>query len=279
MADTGATLSAFCPGRCGVDGEDCERVHFALLDVSSGTCDGRGARAPFALQQRGALGLALRVAADGALDREACDEYEVLVNATNEGGWSIATITVVVHDANDLVVSSATRKGGGALDELSTRGGDVVVFEGSGLGRVDPAKPPVIVGHYASSRADSPGAAMLEATDCGVERPGVAVRCTTVAGTGGPLTWYLIVDGLVVFTDALPMWYATAMVERIDGPGARVDRRGAVRWWTYGAPALVRSGCACGRSMAWATCLTPVGCRPSARSSSATMSGASAHDA
>ena len=82
------------------------------------------------------------------------------------------------------------------------RGGDVVVFEGSGLGRVDPAKPPQIVGHYASSRADSLGAAMLEATDCGIERPGVAVRCTTVAGSGGPLRWELHVDGLAVDLDA-----------------------------------------------------------------------------
>ena len=68
-------------------------VDFDLVDVESPTCAGRGAPSPFELEPRSSKGFELVVAAgDGAsLDREACDEYHVRVNATNarlshEGG-------------------------------------------------------------------------------------------------------------------------------------------------------------------------------------------------
>ena len=141
-------LTAHCHGRCGANGEACERVDFALLGVSSPACDGRGASAPFALRPRGPLGFRLRVADDAALDREACDEYEAHVNATNGGGWSMATIRVAIGDANDLRIDDVMRLDGLGLDSLSSRGGTVVVFEGSELGRIDPSKEARVVGSY-----------------------------------------------------------------------------------------------------------------------------------
>ena len=158
--------------------------------MESPACNGRGVAAPFAINRRGAHGFQLAVAE--SLDREECDAYRVNISASNEDGTSFASIDVLVEDANDVEVTSARREDGGALDELPSRGGTVILFEGTGLGRVDPTEAPALAAHYGGIDGD----AAFEATDCEVVRAdaGRALRCTAVGGQGGPHAWTLTVD-------------------------------------------------------------------------------------
>ena len=133
------------------------------------------------------------------------------------GSTSDATITVVVADANDLRVQRIFARHG-TLDELPTVGGTTVLFEGTGVGRVDARLPTVVSASYANEDGEE-----HHAVDCAVERAGEAVRCKTVAGTGGGYVWTLRVDGFVAALDDLPpMRYEAASIRAIRGAGANV---------------------------------------------------------
>ena len=113
----------------------------------------------------------------------------------------------------------------------------MIVFEGSGLGRVDPAKPPALAASYGVDDGSGPPQTYA-AVGCEVLRATVsrAVRCTTVAGSGGPHAWTLAVDGLrVAVGSALRTWYVVPTIERIDGPGAtRGSTRGSEVVYLHG---------------------------------------------
>ena len=137
------------------------------------------------------------------------------------GKTSDATLTVVVADANDLRVQNISSRRD-ALDELPTVGGTTVVFEGTGIGRVDARLPTVVSASYANDDGHE-----HHAVDCAVEpgRAGEAVRCNTVAGTGGGYVWTLRVDGYAAVLDGddLPrMRYEAASIRAIRGAGANV---------------------------------------------------------
>ena len=199
-------------------------VDFDLVDVESPV---RRSRRAVAFRTRAALsqGFELVVAGgDGAsLDREACDEYHVRVNATNADGWSVATVEVRVADVNDAEVVAVRRKDGGALDELPSSGGTVVVFEGSGLGRVDPTKPPTISARYEHEDASNGGAA-FDATDCDVVRAHAAARCDAPPCGAAAYRVDATVNGLHV-PSSNRTWYTVPAIDH-DGPGAT---RGSAR--------------------------------------------------
>ena len=126
--------------------------------------------------------------------------YTVHVRMASGSGASNATISVIVTDANDLRVTHVFRLDNGPLDDLPTSGRTVIIFEGTGLGRLDPRLPTDVSASYANAAGDT-----YDAIDCRVERPGEALRCTTVKGHGGGFTWTLRVDGFVVPHGDIPL--------------------------------------------------------------------------
>ena len=92
--------------------------------------------------------------------------------------------------------------------------------ERRGIGRVDARLPTVVSASYANDDGHE-----HHAVDCAVEpgRAGEAVRCNTVAGTGGGYVWTLRVDGYAAVLDDMPrMRYEAASIDRIKGVGANV---------------------------------------------------------
>ena len=93
------------------------------------------------------------------------------------------------------LVRNATRADGGALDELPTEGGTVVVFTGVGFGAASSTHP--IAAHATYERAAS-GASVYETGPCEVSAAYDRVECTAVPGIGEGHEWRLFVDGDVI---------------------------------------------------------------------------------
>jgi len=92
-------------------------------------------------------------------------------------------------------VRNATRADGGALDELPTDGGTVIVFAGLGFGATSSSHP---IAARATYEAASSGATVYATAACVVSAAYDRVECTTAPGIGEHHAWRLFVDGDVV---------------------------------------------------------------------------------
>ena len=230
-------ISVLCHGR----GSD--QVSYAVVGVTSPGCAGRGVDAdiePFRIEMQcpsaeGACELQRRddcelctaqlYTSTAQLDHEACDTYMIALRATgsDQAWYSEANVTLTISNVDDLVLHSLTHISNeiDSLTQLSTTGGDVVVFTGLNFGYAAVDGPVAVASAtYRRLVANSP---TYRARSCTVTTRNTRIECEVAPGIGKDLHWELEVDGI---TDSLHehvhplVSYAPPKLAGLSGAGA-----------------------------------------------------------
>ena len=109
---------------------------------------------------------------------------------------------------DSAVVHEVYRADGGALDDLPTEGGSVLIFAGRHFGSNTSQHP---IAASATYQSTAHGSHTYRATECTVSSDYTRISCTTAAGLGENHVWRVFVDGDVVGRAAITSYGAPAI--------------------------------------------------------------------